>query len=980
MIDGFDKGIAPSPHKGLANIQNGNISTELGEVTASFNRFKQDQSDITNGTLTASVGAGTTLLGTSSELKAGQWINISSSTITYVPPTTSVSALVVAGGGAGGGTDTNTRGGGGGGAGGFRTSSLTLSATTYAVTVGAGGTGVSGATGNSGANSSIAALLVSTGGGGGGKNSTNGVAGGSGGGGGCENTGGAGTVGQGNNGGTGSAGTGPVGGGGGGAGAVGANAGNGTGVGGNGGAGTASSISGASVTYAGGGGGPGNTTIGTGGAGGGGDGGLNTAVAGSANTGGGGGGVGVNDGSQPRTGANGGSGVVIISYTTGQVTATGGTITTSGGNTIHTFTSSGTFEITAIAPITLPTGPYYVDFQNTSDQVKISFFYDPTGASPIVHSTTGTATFSTTPNMGSPVAKAIERYHDGDATQYRYYILDSQGLVWVYDTGLYASTLIASGVGTAWFLPDKNTNYYTGTTPSGIEVLDGWLLVFAGNRIYAKPTINLGNQVALTTTWTVLPSPAFMMSTFDTTNPHFALTGHQGRTYVTDGNYITSIFPDTSILTGAPNIQSYCKYTAVLGAGNITSVFSGSVPFIIGGARVPAVFFTDSAGTQPTNLTAGTIYWIGDYSSADSGFAVYAADSGGVAINIASGAAGNQYFNTFYPIGSDASFGGTNATVVFSNQRVNLPPFEIAQCLAEIGNTVLIGCAGNIVYPWNQQDVTPSGLIALPENDVRAMQTVNQVAYIFAGNKANIYITDGSVASFALSVPDYCAGVPGSPSTYIEPNFTWGGSMYLQGRVYFSILDQTTAKTGNCGGIWSFYPAQNLYTGQDTGLALRLENQNSYATYSGVSTVLIPNQVQATSQPAYWSGWYSSVTSPVYGIDYSNTGTNATYPIIVETDAIPVGTQLNKRTTSQLEYKLGAPLDVGATITAKYRVNVTDAWTSCDAFVTDSSLLSGYARANYQQVQWLQFQFTITPITSSAAANTFVRFKEIRLR
>jgi hypothetical protein len=38
---------------------------------------------------------------------------------------------------------------------------------------------------------------------------------------------------------------------------------------------------------------------------------------------------------------------VIISYVTGTMTATGGTVTTSGGNTIHTFTSSGTFERTA---------------------------------------------------------------------------------------------------------------------------------------------------------------------------------------------------------------------------------------------------------------------------------------------------------------------------------------------------------------------------------------------------------------------------------------------------------------------------------------------------------------------------------------------------------------------------------------------------------------------------------------------------------
>jgi hypothetical protein len=42
------------------------------------------------------------------------------------------------------------------------------------------------------------------------------------------------------------------------------------------------------------------------------------------------------------SGSNGGSGIVIIRYAGSQV-ATGGTVTSAGGYTYHTFTSSGTF-------------------------------------------------------------------------------------------------------------------------------------------------------------------------------------------------------------------------------------------------------------------------------------------------------------------------------------------------------------------------------------------------------------------------------------------------------------------------------------------------------------------------------------------------------------------------------------------------------------------------------------------------------------
>ena len=253
----------------------------------------------------------------------------------------SASYLVVAGGGGGSNS--------GGGAGGMRTGTLTVaSSTSYTVTVGAGGAGGNASPASNGSDS-VFASITSTGGGGGVSAGNNGQSGGSGGGGGASSTatttGGSGTSGQGNAGGTNGGFTvGPYpSGGGGGAGAVGGN-GVSTTQAGNGGAGLASSISGSSVTYAGGGGGAvfvsGNTP-GTGGAGGGGSGSsTGTGDAGTPNTGGGGGGANQTGG---QTGGKGGSGIVIISYVGAQQFG-GGVVTSSGGNTIHTFTTSGTLS------------------------------------------------------------------------------------------------------------------------------------------------------------------------------------------------------------------------------------------------------------------------------------------------------------------------------------------------------------------------------------------------------------------------------------------------------------------------------------------------------------------------------------------------------------------------------------------------------------------------------------------------------------
>ena len=284
-----------------------------------------------------------------------------SARITYLGVNlSSVDVLLVGGGGGGGGGETNPAGdaGGGGGAGGvLYIADLKIAANvTYTVTVGSGGAGATGSSlpGSSGLNSSFASLIAYGGGGGAAEDGV-GISGGSGGGGGgsCstgDHYGGIGAANQGNAGGIGIQSSCNYRGGAGGGGASGAGTNDlSTGAGGTGGSGIANSISGSSIYYGGGGGGGAGRNVGAlggaGGTGGGGAGGSSPSGAGvhaTANTGGGGGGA----GSGTNIGGNGGSGIVIIRYL-GTQKATGGTITSSGGYTIHTFTSSGTFTLSA---------------------------------------------------------------------------------------------------------------------------------------------------------------------------------------------------------------------------------------------------------------------------------------------------------------------------------------------------------------------------------------------------------------------------------------------------------------------------------------------------------------------------------------------------------------------------------------------------------------------------------------------------------
>lgn len=293
-----------------------------------------------------------------------------------------VTYLLVGGGGRGG-DGASAHAGGGGGGGEVVTGTTTVAVGTFDVSVGTGSTTAFTDGGNT-----LALGFTAHGGSYGGRgantnDATSPTAGGSGtvgGGGGSWNgtgilSGGTGTLFSGGDGNVGTATlTKRSGGGGAGAGAPGTDASDdGTNAsGGNGGEGVTSSISGSAVVYGSGGGGASRASqalCGVGGTGAGDGGfGFGQTFAGTDGVGGGGGG-----GSGNGLGGAGGDGVFIVSYVTGTITASGGTVTVVGDNTIHTFTSDGTFTVSAVAGDTSTAVPDVVtDFSVVAGDEKIT--------------------------------------------------------------------------------------------------------------------------------------------------------------------------------------------------------------------------------------------------------------------------------------------------------------------------------------------------------------------------------------------------------------------------------------------------------------------------------------------------------------------------------------------------------------------------------------------------------------------------------
>lgn len=853
VISGFDQGIAPNPYAGIADMRNLEIIAIQGEASVQFAQTTATLPPALNATAyTASAATDRLTWAGPNTLYEGCAISLVLSNIT-------LNYLVVAGGGGGGGDHASpgAEGGGGGGAGGMKASTLsfTTAGGTYPVTVGAGGTAgsSSGGAGGDGANSSLAALVVSTGGGGGGgSNSVNGRAGGSGGGasatqGGGTGTIGAGSAGQGNNGGLGAVSGVASGGGGGGAGAVGANAVGQTG--GNGGTGTASSISGASVTYAGG-GGAGANTAGSGGAGGGGNG--NNAGNGSAGTanrgGGGGGGYGGS-----FTGGVGGSGIVVVSYPTGSLSAVGGVITTSGGNTIHTFTSSADFVVSNLAPSTV----YYVrNIVGLTFQLSLS----PLGA--IVNiGIDGSGTF-TTYQYGNQRGLATVQAPNS-------YFVDRSGSV----SGLYTIFLV-DGSNYAWLL----SNDTFGNIPANS-------LVFLGNigGVGAGSASQSGVAV-----W----------------NEYLFVFGNSAT-----GLDIANV--DDLLNDGPAAAWEYGWQTPSLAAASNQRVAT------LLSQEDSNLYFLTTSGIGSLLLTPGEVFDPSD-----------------------------------------------TATYSFTDDAISLPTNDRSTCIGELGSLLYIGGRISFVYLWDKISPGFNSILTLPEIYVYNVIGAGQNAYIFAGNKGRVFLTNSASVDEYKRIPSTVAGA-------VNPYIRWLDASYSRNRIYCTFIAQTNtdAALTTVNGVWSV----DVTTG-----ALWMTNKTTNSGYSGRITMAVETPIlsQADQVPGTGLsvGWSSSV--PTYGIDVGSSDPYTNYESYIDTDMIPVGTFLSPWTPSQIEWKTSAPLVAGEGIKISYRKNIADSFTLIGESTTAGAISDLYT-ANFEKAQWVQFRIETK---STATTPSYTRLTEIRIR
>lgn len=309
----------------------------------------------------------------------------------------------------------------------------------------------------------------------------------------------------------------------------------------------------------------------------------------------------------------------------------------------------------------------------------------------------------------------------------------------------------------------------------------------------------------------------------------------------------------------------------------------------------------------------------------------------------------------------------TPATYTINSPAVAVPATDEATCIAELGATILIGGRNSFVYVWDKLAPGFSGLLNVPDTYIYKIVATNQNAYVFAGVRGKIYLTNGSGMDLFKKIPDYLTGS-------LNTLYNWEDASFARNQLYFSFIAKSPAGTtlDTVAGAWVIDLDND---------ALRMLNKVSTSGYAGVVRMITPRPPSNSGSPTsdivgqnITMGWYENNGNSVISVSSADPYTN--YESYLDTELIPVGTFLDPFTPSQIEWKTSAPLVAGEEVRISYRPYGSGSWTVIGTSTTAGNV-SDLFKANFQKVQWVQFR---AETKSTATTPSYTRLTEIRVR
>lgn len=351
---------------------------------------------------------------------------------------------------------------------------------------------------------------------------------------------------------------------------------------------------------------------------------------------------------------------------------------------------------------------------------------------------------------------------------------------------------------------------------------------------------------------------------------------------------------------------------------------------------------------------------------------------------------------TLFADTGNPSTSNSTTNYTFNNNSLDFAGGEQPVALSELNSKLVIATSMNSgyslnkegrshLYTWDRVSASFDYPLELPFANVADIKNVNNILYIFGGRKGIVYKTDFSSVREAFSIPRQLFTL-NSGTTYYEGNplnssnglsnlsfmETYGmqfgnQSLVSDNKLYFALSNVSMT------GLYMY----NIETGKLCILATPRYGAGTDVNTDMVgiySLAFLPSFGAPGIFLAMFGGKYTGSTT--YFIDFyytPNNNSSNSYASKAVTDLVPLGTNQNKKTIEQIEYKLDKKMGTQSGIKLYYRTAIGDSWNliTTDDYSTYGSIASRNVPVSISDAEWVQIKVELEYNT---------RLKEIRLR
>lgn len=301
------------------------------------------------------------------------------------------------------------------------------------------------------------------------------------------------------------------------------------------------------------------------------------------------------------------------------------------------------------------------------------------------------------------------------------------------------------------------------------------------------------------------------------------------------------------------------------------------------------------------------------------------------------------------------------STYSYNPGFIILPLNNRVTCIEQLGSYLYFGTNTANTYPWDMFSAIVNDPIVSPEPYIWSMKRINNILYLSAGQRGNIYYSNGSSIALFKRFP-----------IYLFQNYN--SSSHANGFIQCNKIDAMKGRLVMAMSGASGNSINGVYLMDIEEKTIVMQSSVPTGTKSQIVT-LIPDQSDSDGVlVSYQNNTLNGIAYPNNGFAYPDT-----YISKFISPLYFVGTKNNPQAFTRLEFNLTKPLTTGQGIRISYRKNLIDNFTIIGTFdfATIGSELSWNSPISIEKAQNIQVLVELKSNTSST--NTTIELQNVMI-